>query len=113
MKQNKEEGHDPENNIRKIIYDCFDFRIVNEIDESIPTWVIINQNGWLGIITEQNEKYNGCINDCTNQFLSNNFETVVCDTFDECIIELTNAHVKIFHDAWKKIKNKEYEKVKA
>lgn len=105
MEPVKENGHDPENDVRKIIYDCIDQRVTNPTSPNTPTWLIINQHGFLGQIEELKDvgvvKYRGYINPWSNKILTHDFGFVEAGTFDECIKELTRAHVAIYHYTWK------------
>lgn len=104
-------GHNPDLDIRKVIYDCIDVR-VNVGEPDLDVRLIINQNGFLGMIeTKQQEdgtfKYGGTLNQTSLQFLPNNFGIVVCDSFDECIKALTDMHVSLFHNESKRLKKLE------
>lgn len=104
QKQQEGTDHDPYADIRKIVYDCVDQRIVNIDNPDVPLYMIINQHGFLGYITEElNGEYKGYLNDATRTAFNSDFGCVYAKSFDDCIKGLTDFHVKVFHDQWKKI----------
>lgn len=100
-KQQQEIEHNPAQGIRKVVYDCFDHRIVNETNPDVPLYMIINQHGFVGYITEEpTGEFRGFLNEATMLAFNVGAGYVSAITFDDCIKNLTDAHVAKFHDVW-------------
>lgn len=106
-KKQRGTDHDPARDVRKVVYDCFDRRIVNDNDPNVPLYMVINQHGFLGYIEERaSDKFVGHINEATLfAFDEQSPGVVITKTFEECFVDLTNFHVKLFHNQYKKVRS--------